>query len=188
MRGLARHGRLAGVRKSPPELFAPAPKPRAIAYEFVLDELAPAGPTTRAMFGSTGVYLDDRVVFILRKKGDPDDGVWLAYEPAREPEVLAAFPNAARISRVPNARGWRKLAASSPSFEDDVLNACRIARMDDSLLGKIPVRQAKKKRGVAPTGKAGSAATSRSTRGAKSASRQAGQAATVTPTSAKKTR
>jgi hypothetical protein len=137
------------VRKRPPELFAPASRQREIAYDFVLEQLEPASPTTRAMFGSTAVYLDERVVFILRNKGDADDGVWFAYEPEREPEVLALLPSAARITRIPNARGWRKLAAAHEDFESDVLRACRIAREVDSPLGKIPVRQSKKKQSTA---------------------------------------
>lgn len=189
MHSIVERGRLARVRKPAPDLFAPAPKQRPIAYEFVLDQLAPAHPTTRAMFGSTGVYLDERVVFILRQKGDADDGVWIAYEPEREAEVLAAFPSAARISRVPNARGWRKLAAASPSFEDDVLKACRIARTSDGLLGKIPLRQAKKKRVVAPATKAAGSAKPRSTRRSESASAKRGKATSApSRTAAKKSR
>lgn len=138
------------MRKSPPDLFRPSPKRRAIAYDFVLEQLEAAQPSTRAMFGSTAVYLDERVVFILRQKGDSDDGVWFAYEPTREPDVLALLPSARRIDRIPNARGWRMLAAASPSFEEDVLRACRIAREDDSPLGKIPVRRTKKRAPASP--------------------------------------
>jgi hypothetical protein len=121
--------------------FAPAAtKKRAIPFDFVLDQLAPLAPTVRAMFGSTGVYLDERVVFILRQKGDVDDGVWVAYEPELEADVLSLFPRLERIEVLGNVRAWRKLAASSEAFEDDVLRACKLLVSGDQRLGKLPER------------------------------------------------
>ncbi|HEY6880932.1 MAG TPA: hypothetical protein VI299_23065 [Polyangiales bacterium] len=127
-----------------PDLFAPAAARPSLAYEFVLDALATLPVSTRAMFGSTAVYVGEQVVFILRKKGDHDDGVWLAFEPGREEDVRRALPNIERIHALPNVRNWRKLAASSPSFEDDVLRACALVRAG-GLLGKTPDRQKAKK-------------------------------------------
>jgi hypothetical protein len=125
--------------------YAPAERPkRAVAYPFVLDQLAALSPTTRAMFGATAVYLDERVVFLLRKKGDADDGVWLSYEPEVEAEVLALLPRLQRIEVLGNVRCWRKLAASSDSFEDDVMQACKLLRAGDTRLGKLPDRLKRK--------------------------------------------
>jgi hypothetical protein len=101
--------------------FAPAAKPaRAIPFDFVLEQLAPLELTTRPMFGCTAIYVEDRIVFVLRKKGDADDGVWAAFEPARTEEMLALFPRLQGIELLGNSRGWRKLAADSASFEEDV--------------------------------------------------------------------
>jgi hypothetical protein len=127
--------------------FAPSEKKkREIPFDFVLEQLAPLSPTTRAMFGATGVYLGERVVFILRKKGDSDDGVWLCFEPEVEAEVLTLLPRLARIGVLGNVRSWRKLAASSESFEDDVLYACKLLRAHDTRIGKVPDRLKAKKR------------------------------------------
>jgi hypothetical protein len=129
-----------------PEIFREKPKPkRAVPHEFVIDALAPSGPTTRPMFGCTAVYVDERVVFILRKRGDTDDGVWVAFEPEKQAEVVAAFPALARISVVPNVRGWLMLSEKHPSFEDDVVRACALVRAGDHLLGKVPNRRKTKR-------------------------------------------
>ena len=127
--------------------YAPsAKKRREIAFDFVLERLEPLSPTTRPMFGSTGVYLDERVICILRQKGDSDDGVWLCFEPELESEVMALFPRLARIEVLGNVRSWRKLAASDDSFEDDVLQACKLLLAGDTRIGKLPDRlKAKKK-------------------------------------------
>jgi hypothetical protein len=46
-------------------------KPRKIVpYEFVLDAIALLSPRTRSMFGCLAVYIDDKIVLILRDKGD----------------------------------------------------------------------------------------------------------------------
>jgi hypothetical protein len=132
-----------------PDLFAPARPRPSVAYEFVLDALEGLPVSTRAMFGSTAVYIGEQVVFILRQKGDHDDGVWLAFEPGREQDVQRALPNIVRIDALPNVRNWRKLAASHPGFEEDVHEACALARAG-GLLGKTPDRlKAKKARRTA---------------------------------------
>jgi len=134
------------MKRAPTDVLARTAKnSRKIAYDFVLDALHDLGPTTRAMFGSTAVYLGERVVFILRKKGDSDDGVWVAFDEDRVRDAIAALPNLTPIQRLPNVRSWRKLAENHPDFEDDVLEACRIAADPGGPLGKIPVRQKKKK-------------------------------------------
>ena len=131
-------------------------KRRAIPFDFVLEQLAPLRPTTRAMFGSTGVYLEERVVFILRQKGDSDDGVWVCYEPDVEAEVLALFPTLQCIDVLGNVRSWRKLSARSKTFEDDVLRACKLLVSGDQRLGKLPERlKAKKRKSAAPARAAG---------------------------------
>ncbi|MEY4515241.1 MAG: hypothetical protein RLZZ450_7363 [Pseudomonadota bacterium] len=129
-----------------PDVFAPrssAQKP--VPYDFVLDELAALAVRTRPMFGSTAVYVDDRIVFILRNKGNVDDGVWVVFERERISEMLTLLPTLREIEVLGGrAGGWRKLAASSPSFEEDVLTACRLVKQGDPRIGKVPDRQQRK--------------------------------------------
>jgi hypothetical protein len=130
--------------------FAPtSKKQREIPFDFVLERLEPLGPTTRAMFGSTGVYLDERVICILRKKGDVDDGIWVCFEPEHHDAVQELLPTLQRIERLGNVRNWRKLSASLPSFEDDVLRMCQLLLDGDTRIGKLPDRLKKAKRKAA---------------------------------------
>jgi len=133
------------MKRARTDILAPAKRQHGLAYPFVLDALDEHDPTTRPMFGSTAVYLGERVLFILRKKGDSDDGVWVAFDEDREADALAALPNLAKITRLPNVRCWRKLAENSANFEDDVLEACRLGGLPDGPLGKIPIRQKAKR-------------------------------------------
>jgi len=131
-----------------PDPFTPRTVPKKpVAYDFVLDELAELSLSTRPMFGSTAVYVEDRIVFILRQKGDADDGVWVVFDRERASEVLELLPRLRAIDVLGGrAGGWRKLAADSPSFEDDVLSACRLVKRGDPRIGKIPERQQRKKK------------------------------------------
>ncbi|MDB4988913.1 MAG: hypothetical protein JWN04_4091 [Myxococcaceae bacterium] len=127
-------------------LFAVRKHPaKPMAHDFVLEELQALAPTTHPMFGCTAVYVGERIVFILRGRGDADDGVWVAFEPTRELEVMTALPTLTAIGVIPNARGWRKLAQTSPSFEEDVLRACAMVRAGDSPIGKVPARKGRAK-------------------------------------------
>ena len=50
---------------------------KAVPHEFVLDAIAPLSPETRSMFGCLAVYVQDKIVLILRDKrdGTADNGV-----------------------------------------------------------------------------------------------------------------
>ena len=65
----------------PPDdtLFGVKPR-KPVPHEFVLDAIATLSPKTRSMFGCLAIYVQDKIVFILRDKGDQaaDNGVWLA--------------------------------------------------------------------------------------------------------------
>ena len=59
----------------------------------------------------------------------------------------ALVPTLERIERLGHVRNWRKLAATSPSFEEDVLRVCKLLLDGDTRIGKLPDRlKAKQKR------------------------------------------
>ena len=57
-----------------------AARGKRVPHEFVLDALIDVSPTTRPMFGCLAVYVEEKIVLILRDKpsGEADNGVWLA--------------------------------------------------------------------------------------------------------------
>lgn len=140
-----------------PDPFTPRASPKKpVPYDFVLDELAELSPRTRPMFGSTAVYVDDRIVFILRNKGNGnvDDGVWVVFDRERIAEILTLLPALRTIDVLGGrAGGWRKLAADSPTFEDDVLAACRLVKRGDPRIGKVPERQRQREKQTKPAAK-----------------------------------
>ncbi|HEV2296947.1 MAG TPA: hypothetical protein VGR72_00335 [Candidatus Acidoferrales bacterium] len=115
---------------------------KRVPYEFVLDALAPVSPWTRPMFGCLAVYIDDKIVLVLREKGgdkSADDGVWLATTKERHESLRREFPNMRSIKVLgKKVTGWQILAADTPDFEQAALRACELIVGRDPRIGKVP--------------------------------------------------
>ena len=125
-------------------------------HEFVLDALASLAPTTRPMFGCLAVYVEDRIVLILRDKPDSpvDSGVWLATTAEHHESLKREFPHMRSIKLLgKKTTNWQILPADAEDFETSALRACSLVRAGDPRIGKIPKRKATaKSRAKAPKG------------------------------------
>jgi hypothetical protein len=112
-----------------------------VPHEFVIDALAPLAPSTRAMFGCQAVYVDEKIVLILRDRQDSrvDNGVWLATTAEHHASLRQEFPRMRSI-RVLGRRvtHWQVLPADAPDFEEAALRACELIRARDPRIGKVP--------------------------------------------------
>jgi hypothetical protein len=87
------------MRRDPDALFATRAKSRIIPFDFVLQELADVGPWTRPMFGSTAVYVDEKIVFALRDgKPEGDNGVWVATTREQHASLRKELPSLRSIA------------------------------------------------------------------------------------------
>jgi hypothetical protein len=129
----------------------PARQKSGPKFPFVLEELQDSilAPRlrTRAMFGSHAVYVDERIIFILRQKDDPktlrDNGVWVATQPAHNESLLRDFPALGPIELFAKRgrtgfTGWLNLPDTDDTFEEAVLSLCRLVIAGDPRIGKIP--------------------------------------------------
>ncbi len=117
---------------------------KPIAHSFVLDELQRLQPITKAMFGCTAVYIDEKIVVILREREDfaDDNGVWLATVPEHHVSLQREFPSMRSIRLFGSpVTGWQNLPQDSPDFEEAALHACDLIRRGDLRIGKIPTRK-----------------------------------------------
>ncbi len=117
-------------------------KPRKkIPYEFVLDALAGLLPWTRPMFGCTAVYVEDKIVLVLREKPgpSPDNGVWLATTLEHHDSLRREFPNMRSIEVLgKKVTGWQVLPADAPDFEEAAMHSCELVLARDPRIGKVP--------------------------------------------------
>jgi hypothetical protein len=121
-------------------LFAVKPR-KPVPHEFVLDAIATLSPRTRSMFGCLAIYVQEKIVLILRDKPDPkaDNGVWLATTEDHHQSLRREFPNMRSI-RVfgKKVTGWQVLPADAPDFEEAALHACDLVLAGDPRIGKVP--------------------------------------------------
>ena len=145
-------------------LFA-GKKRKLIPHEFVLDAIAPLSPRTRPMFGCLAVYIQDKIVLILRNKDKKnkdkrdqtaDNGVWLATTEEHHKSLKQDFPNMRSIKVLGKiVTGWQVLPSDAPDFEEAALRACDLVLAGDPRIGKVPgARPASKQKTTPGTKKA----------------------------------
>ena len=117
-----------------------AVKPRKpVPHEFVLDAIATLSPKTRSMFGCLAIYVQDKIVLILRDKRDQaaDNGVWLATTEDQHRSLRREFPNMRSIQVLgKKVTGWQVLPADAQDFEEAALHACDLVLAGDPRIGK----------------------------------------------------
>ena len=117
-------------------------KPRkAVPFEFVLDGIAALSPYTRPLFGCLAVYVQDKIVLVLRDKrtSTEDNGVWLATTREHHESLRRDFPSMRSIKVLgAEVTGWQVLPADEPDFEQAALRACELILAKDPRIGKLP--------------------------------------------------
>jgi hypothetical protein len=127
---------------------------KPVPHEFVLDALAPFSPRTRPMFGCLAIYVEDKIVLILREKDKrnkdkpdqtTDNGVWLATTEEHHQSLRRDFPSMRSIKVLgKKVTGWQVLPSDAEDFEVAALRACELVLAGDPRIGKVPgARRAK---------------------------------------------
>lgn len=114
---------------------------KTVPHAFVLDAVAALSPKTRSMFGCLAVYVEGKIVLILRDKRDAttDNGVWLATTEEHHESLRREFPNMRSIQVFgKKVTGWQVLPADAPDFEEAALRACELIAARDPRIDKVP--------------------------------------------------
>jgi hypothetical protein len=115
-----------------------------VPHEFVLDALSPLSPLTRPMFGCLAVYVEEKIMLILRDnpRSPGDNGVWIATTKEHHESLRGELPLMRSIRVLSKATtGWQVLPADAPDFEDAARRACELILAGDERIGKIPKRR-----------------------------------------------
>jgi len=96
------------------------------------------------MFGAFGVYIDSKIVLILRERDSypQDNGVWIATTQEHHSSLKEEL-NSMRSIEVfgPGTTGWQNLPSDSAHFESDVERVCELILTGDLRIGKTPQRK-----------------------------------------------
>lgn len=123
--------------------------PRAIPFDFVVEQLHSLNPIVKPMFGCHAVYVENKIVLMLRRKNDfrEDNGVWVASKPEYMHALQEEFPSLRHIRLLgEKTAGWQNVPESCDTFEEDVIRICALILKRDARIGKIP-KSKKKQRG-----------------------------------------
>jgi hypothetical protein len=134
--------KVAKPRLDDPAFLIHTRKP--VPHEFVLEALATLSPETRPMFGCLAVYVGEKIIFILREKGDhsADNGVWLATTKEHHKSLQHEFPSMRSIGVLGSkVTGWQILPVDAPDFEAAAMQACELVAAGDPRIGKVPNRR-----------------------------------------------
>src|SRR6266851_3276001 len=129
------------VSLPPDDTFYAVKQRKPVPHEFVLDAIAPLSPRTRSMFGCLAIYVEGKIVLILRDKRDQtaDNGVWLATTEEHHQSLRQEFPNMRSIQVLgKKVTGWQVLPADAQNFEEAALRACELILAGDPRIGKVP--------------------------------------------------
>lgn len=119
---------------------------KPVPFEFVLDALARVSLTTRPMFGCLAIYVEEKIVLILRDRPDfpRDNGVWLATTVEHHKSLQQEFPAMRSIELFGRqTTHWQVLPVDAPDFEETALRASALIIERDPRIGKIPSRRKK---------------------------------------------
>jgi len=117
---------------------------KAVPHAFVLEALGPLSPRTRFMFGCLAVYVQDKIVLVLRDRPQhtADNGVWLATTAEHHESLQREFPHMRSIRLLGKpVTNWQVLPADAPDFEEAALRACELILARDPRIGKVPKRR-----------------------------------------------
>jgi hypothetical protein len=120
---------------------------KSVPFDFIIEELDILSPYLKPMFGAYGLYVGNKIIFILRDrpKSPEDNGVWIATIGPHHKSLQKDFPNMRSLKMFgPGPTGWQVLPLDSDDFEESALRACQLVLKNDPRIGKVPRMRLKK--------------------------------------------
>ena len=114
-----------------------------IPYEFVFDYLLPPDLTVKQMFGLFALYINEKIVLILRQRKDNPDtnGVWIATNQEHHKSLKNDIPSLRSIYTDADGTtetAWQLIPADTDDFEYSVIKVCELIKHGDNRIGRIP--------------------------------------------------
>jgi hypothetical protein len=113
---------------------------KPVPYDFVFDYL-PGAVISRQSFGMYYIYLDKKIILILRKlrKNSKLNGLWIATKTEAHMSLKADIP-AITDFVLDNGKvhdsGWQLLPESAVDFETAAIRLCELISKGDQRIGK----------------------------------------------------
>jgi hypothetical protein len=114
--------------------------PKAIPFDFVFDYL-PQNVVTKSMFGMYYIYLNKKIVIILRKAAKNLDmnGIWIATSKEHHQSLEKEIPALANFvldNGEMHDSDWRLLKHDHDEFEEAAIKICELISRGDKRIGR----------------------------------------------------
>jgi len=109
-----------------------------IPFDFIFDYLMSLDIQVKPMFGMWALYLDDKIMLILRQrdKNPKSNGVWIATSKEFHTSLRKEIPSLNAITL--NETEWQLISEESKDFEISVRKVCELILNKDIRIGRIP--------------------------------------------------
>lgn len=114
--------------------------PQKIAFDFVIEQLYSRHPQVKPMFGAHGVYIDNKIICILRKRESypNDNGIWIASPSENHESLKTLIPVLRKIEMFDeNASDWLLIPFDDEEFETYANTFCSLVLHGDLRIGKV---------------------------------------------------
>lgn len=122
---------------------------RQTPFSFVAEALEQLDPLLKPMFGCTAIYVDGKMMLILREKEDHvvDNGVWIATSFEHHESLRKEFPSMRHVNLLAggNPTRWQNLGAEHDDFESMAMRAVKLVLKGDQRIGIVPKPKKKTK-------------------------------------------
>ncbi|HYV95392.1 MAG TPA: hypothetical protein VE978_26700 [Chitinophagales bacterium] len=122
-----------------------------IPFDFVFDYLMPLDVTVKPMFGLWAIYMNEKIMLILRQRNDHPEtnGVWIATNREHHKSLRSDLPSLHSISAYSKdtvETEWQMIPVDKDDFEASVRKVCELIKHGDHRIGRISQsRQSKAK-------------------------------------------
>ena len=116
-------------------------KKKNIPFEFVVDYLFPLDVTIKQMFGLFALYINEKIILILRQRKElPEiNGVWIATSQEHHKSLKDDIPSLRSISNDTTditETEWQLIPINTNDFESSVIKACELIKNRDPRIGR----------------------------------------------------
>jgi len=111
-------------------------------YDFFLELLYPLPLRHKKMFGVDAYYIEEKIVFGLRKKDADleDNGIWIASKIAHHQKLRHQFKGLRNIKTY-GIKTWLVLPEDFERFEEEANAIADLIKNGSELIGNIPKRK-----------------------------------------------
>ena len=114
-----------------------------IPFDFVLDYLIPLDITVKQLFGLWAIYVNEKIMLIMRQRVDyPDsNGVWIATNQEHHKSLKIDLPSLRSITIFSDGileTERQVIPVDADDFEASVRKVCELIKHNDHRIGRIP--------------------------------------------------